>query len=163
MEKVKRMRHGVLAAATIIAIALMALAGGAARAQEEQTVLGPGMYVFQTRTRSASCDDDERTGYVSSFVAPIHGVPGSPTMRMQLLNNPYFANWTITVSPQGLIVGESQLTGARSADSPTNRFEIRRDRDRFTGTGTRSYTATVGGRRQRCTVAFDALLRRIDV
>lgn len=133
-----------------------------ASAQEEQTVLGPGMYVFQTRTRSASCNDDERTGYVSSFVAPIHGVPGSRTMRMQLLNNPYFANWSITVTPQGVIMGESQLEGARSADSPTNRFEVRRQGDRFTGTGSRSYTATVGGRRQRCTVEFDALLRRID-
>jgi len=73
--------------ASLTLLALLALGGSSrVRAQGDQTVLGPGMYVFQTRTRSATCGDDERTGYVSTFLAPIHGVPGSRTMRMTLEN-----------------------------------------------------------------------------
>ncbi|HJL19954.1 MAG TPA: hypothetical protein RMH99_30095 [Sandaracinaceae bacterium LLY-WYZ-13_1] len=141
-----------------------ATASGPARAQtrDEQSVLGPGMYVFQTRTRSASCGDDERTGYVSSFVAPIHGIPGARTMRMQLVNSPYWSAWSVTVHADGRVVAESTLDGAEGPNAPTNRFEVRRDGDRFTGRGTRSYTATIDGRRRRCEVRYDALLRRID-
>lgn len=134
---------------------------GAARAQtrDDQRVLGPGMYVFQTRTTRASCDDDERTGYVSSFVAPIHGVPGASTMRMQLLNSPYWSTWSVTVQADGRVVAESTLDGAEGPNAPTNRFEVRREGDRFTGTGVRRYRS---GSRQ-CEVRYDALLRRIDL
>jgi hypothetical protein len=95
-------------------------------------------------------------------VAPIHGIPGSRTMRMQLVNSPWWSSWSLTVRPDGTIVGESTLDGAEGPNAPTNRFEIRRDGDRFTGRGARQYMATIDGRRRRCTVRYDALLRRID-
>jgi len=147
-------------ALAVAASALLAVPGIAQT--DTQTILGPGLYVFQTRTRSASCGDDERTGYVSSFVAPIHGVPGSRTMRMQLLNSPYWSEWRITVNAQDAVIGESTMTGQRGPSAPRNQFEVRVDRDRFTGTGTRTYTRTAGGRTEQCSVTYDALLRRID-
>jgi len=144
---------------TLAVIALVALGGqSSVRAQGDQSVLGPGMYVFQTRTRSASCGDDERTGYVSTFLAPIHGVPGSRTMRMTLENSEYWPVWQITVDAQNQVVGHATLAGASGANAPTNHFEVRRQRDRFVGTGTRRYER--GGR--QCAVEYDALLRRID-
>lgn len=130
------------------------------RAQEqapeyEQSVLGPGLYVFQTRTVSATCGDDERTGYVSTFVAAIHGIPGSREMRMQLVNSPWWASWTLRVEPSGQIIGDARVEG----ESRTNHFEVSRDRrGRFAGQGTRTYRSG----QQRCSVTFDALLRRID-
>lgn len=130
-----------------------------ARAQNDQTVLGPGMYVFQTRTRSATCGDDERTGYVSSFMAPIHGVPGSRTMRMHLTNSEYFPHWRITVNAQNHVLGHATLEGASGPNAPTNEFDVHLERGRFVGTGTRRYRAN--GR--ACAVEYDALLRRIDV
>jgi hypothetical protein len=136
-----------------------------ARAQDasQQTVLGPGMYVFQTRTRTASCGDDERTGYVTTFIAPIEGVSGSRTMRMSLLNSPYWSSWTITVTPTNTIVGDSFLDGSSGPSRPTSHFELTRNGERFTGEGSRTYDATVGGQQRRCVVTYDALLRRIDV
>ena len=44
----------------------------AGSADARQTVLGPGLYVFQTRTRDASCGDSEPDGYVLSFFAAVH-------------------------------------------------------------------------------------------
>lgn len=129
-----------------------------AGAQSEQSILGPGMYAFQTRTRSASCGDDERTGYVSTFLAPIHGVPGSREMRMTLTNSDYWPVWQITVDPQNHVIGRATLAGASGANAPTNRFEVAWRRDRFVGTGTRQYRRD--GR--ACRVEYDALLRRID-
>jgi hypothetical protein len=40
---------------------------------------------------------------------------------------------------------------------------MRRDGQRFVGEGARSYTATIDGERRRCSVSYDALLRRIDL
>jgi hypothetical protein len=147
-------------AVALLTSALFAHPGTAQTA--DQTILGPGLYVFQTRTRSATCADDERTGYVSSFVAPIHGVPGSRTMRMELLNTAYWSTWSITVTAQDRVVGDSTMNGQRGPSAPRNHFEVSVDRDRFTGTGTRTYTRTAGGRTEQCSVSFDALLRRID-
>jgi len=145
--------------ASLTLLALLALGGSSrVRAQGDQTVLGPGMYVFQTRTRSATCGDDERTGYVSTFLAPIHGVPGSRTMRMTLENSEYWPVWQITVDARNQVVGHATLAGASGANAPTNHFEVRRERDRFVGPGTRRYSAE--GR--DCAVEYDALLRRID-
>ena len=127
-----------------------------------QTVLGPGLYVFQTRTRTASCGDDERTGFVSSFVAPIHGVPGSRSMQMHLMNSPYWSTWTITVDAHDHVIGDSFLDGSSGASRPTSHFDVTRTGDRFTGEGSRSYDATVGGVQRRCVVTYDALLRRLD-
>ncbi|MCA9606114.1 MAG: hypothetical protein KC619_10995 [Myxococcales bacterium] len=138
---------------------LGALAGGtSAAAQSQQTVLGPGMYVFQTRTRSASCADDEATGYVSTFMAPIHGVPGSRSMRMTLTNSEFWPTWTITVDAANRVLGDATLAGSSGPSAPRNHFSVSAQGDRFTGTGQRTYRAN--GR--ECRVEYDALLRRID-
>lgn len=140
-----------------------------ARAQDapvamDQTVLGPGLYVFQTRTLAATCGDDERTGYVSSFVASIDGVPGSRSMQMHLVDARFWSSWTLTVGADGMIHGESLMDGTTGASRPMNRFDVSRDAtSRFTGRGARSYDATIGGHAQHCEVTFDALLRRIDL
>lgn len=156
-------RRPIALALGLLTLGAAALSSSAGRAQSgDQTILGPGLYVFQTRTRTASCDDDERTGYVSTFIAPIHGVPGSRTMRMQLTNSEYWPSWQLTVA-DGAVSGESRLAGSSGANAPTNRFSVRPQGDRFTGRGTRTYTRTEGGRSVQCQVEFDALLRRIDM
>jgi hypothetical protein len=127
---------------------------------DEQSVLGPGLYVFQMRIRNASCADASRTGHVTTFVAPVHGIPGSRTMEMELLNSPYWPKWTLTVSPTGDVVATAQRDG--KPDGLTNQFEVSLDGNKFTGRGSRSYMATVGGNRRRCVVTYDALLRRLD-
>jgi len=127
----------------------------------QQTFLGPGMYVFQTRVRAATCGDDQATGYVDSFIAPIHGVPGSRRMVMHLLNSAYFPDWTITITERDEIYGDSSLANWRGADPPTNHFMVtRRDAARFTGLGVRRYRGQQG---QPCEVYVDALLRRVDL
>ena len=145
------------------ALALLSaiLATPAVAQRDGQSILGPGLYVFQTRTVSATCGDDERTGYVHTFIAPIHGVPGDREMRMQLTNSPYWPTWTIRVGADGAVTGEAVLGGEDDPgpSTPRSRFEVRRDGERFTGRGSRSYVSD--GR--RCTVTYDALLRRFDV
>lgn len=128
-----------------------------------QTVLGPGMYVFQSRTRSATCGDDEQTGYVDTFMAPVHGVPGNREMRMTLSNSPYWSSWTMIVDEQNRIFGDSFMNGSSGANRPTNHFVVTRNGPRFTGRGVRSYMAMVNGTATRCEVYYDALLRRIDL
>jgi hypothetical protein len=131
----------------------------------DQMALGPGLYVFQTRTLGATCGDDERTGYVSSFVASIDGVPGSRSMQMHLLDARFWSTWTLTVSASGMIHAESLMDGTTGANRPMNAFDVSRDATgpRFTGHGARTYEGTVGGHAQHCEVTFDALLRRIDL
>lgn len=133
---------------------------------DDQSVLGPGVYVFQQRTLSATCADDDRTGYVLSFVATIDGVPGSRSMTMKLLGARYWSTWSLTVAANGEVHGESFMDGTTGENRPVNRFRITRDRgrnrDRFTGTGTRSYNRPVNGETRRCEVSVEALMRRID-
>ncbi len=128
--------------------------------QDKQTVLGPGLYVFQTRIRSSSCGDAEADGYVLSFMAAIDGVPGSTTMTMELINTSYFKTWALTVVGGKEVHGESRVSNA--TDAPESHFEAKWDKDRFKGTGSRSYMGSVGGKAQRCRVNYDALLRRLD-
>jgi hypothetical protein len=132
------------------------------RAAEEgpQTVLGPGMYVFQTRTRHASCGDAEQDGYVLTYLATIDGVPGSRTMKMELVNTKHFTEWTLRVVGKDEVVGNSQL--GSTPDAADNHFEVKRDKDRFKGAGSRSYSSKVDGKVVRCRVSYDALLKRVD-
>jgi hypothetical protein len=134
--------------------------GGAAGAGDRQTVLGPGLYVFQTRTREASCGDSEPDGYVLSFFAAIHGIPHATKMTMELVNTPHFKEWTLQVATHQGISGKSRIGTA--ADGPESVFEVKLVGDRFKGTGYRSYNSTVNGKKQRCRVNYDALLRRLD-
>lgn len=128
------------------------------QSKQEQAVLGPGLYVFQTRTRGSSCGDAEPDGYVLSFVAAIDGVPGSSSMKMEVVNSEYFKEWAITVEADGQVKGSSRIGTA--ADAPESSFSVRLEGDRFKGTGARTYKGQ--GKAARCRVDFDALLRRLD-
>lgn len=145
-----------LSLALVLSFGLL-VAPAAAQSTDRQTLLGPGLYVFQTRTLSATCDDDERTGFVHTFIAPIHGVPGDRRMRMQLTNSRHWPGWDIVVAEDGTITGDAALDGNRNPgpNTPRNHFEVRQRRDRFVGTGSRTYRS--GGR--ACEVRYDALLR----
>ena len=152
-----------LAAVALMATPLAPSASAQIDAGLEQTVLGPGMYVFQTRTRSASCGDDERTGYVDSFIAPIHGIPGSRSMRMDLPNSTYWPTWSITVGEGGQVTGDAFLAGSTGPSRPTSHFSVRLDGSHFEGEGTRRYDSQTAGETRHCIVTYDALLRRIDI
>lgn len=149
----------------VVCVAVAAGALQAARGQEpatsdRQTVLGPGLYVFQTRTRDASCKDSEQDGYVLSYFAAIHGVPHATSMGMELTNTPHFKTWTLKVSGNNTVVGDARIGTA--ADAPDSHFEVKLEKDRFKGTGFRTYNGTLDGKKVRCRVNYDALLRRLD-
>lgn len=151
----KRMRWALALALTV--------APSSMTAQEaEQTVLGPGLYVFQTRIDHATCGDGERTGHVSSYFAAVDGIPGSRSMQMNLLNSSYWPSWTLAVSPSNAVIGDARMRGQTGPNAGVSHFELTYDRNKFTGRGTRSYDATVNGQRQRCRISYDALLRKLD-
>jgi hypothetical protein len=127
-----------------------------------QTVLMPGLYLFQTRTRDGSCNDAPRTGYVTSAVATLDGVPGSRTMTMQLLSSKYWPTWTLTVAADGSISGTANMGGAKDEANGVSKFEIKAKKERFQGVGTRTYPSTADGKQVRCTLNYDALLKLLD-
>jgi hypothetical protein len=144
------------------------IAGGSergARAQARlppQTVLPPGLYLFQTRTRDGTCDDAPRTGYVTSAVATMDGVPGARSMTMQLLNSKYWPTWSLTVNADDSIVGTANMNGAKDDAAGSSRFEIRAKKDRYQGVGARTYNSKVDGKPARCTLNYDALLKPLS-
>lgn len=127
-----------------------------------QTILAPGLYLFQTRTRDGSCNDAQRTGYVTSAVATLDGVPGARTMTMQLLNSKYWPSWTLTIAMDGAIAGSAFMNGAKDDKAGGSTFELRSKKDRYQGTGSRSYNSVVDGKTVRCTLNYDALLKALD-
>ncbi len=131
--------------------------GHAQRRATEQSILGPGLYVFQTRITAATCGDAERTGYVNSYFAAIDGIPASTEMHMNLLNSSFWPRWELQVRGQVIRGSASQprVNGQQ-------RFELRVSGERFTGTGTRSYDMQHEGRTRRCEVTYDALLSKLD-
>ncbi len=134
--------------------ALCGFGGATAQVRDEQGVVGPGLYAFQMRITHASCGDADRTGFVSSYFGAIDGIPGARHMVLRLLNSSYWPRWELEVDAAGVVTAVSRNERVRG----TNRFEVRLDGSRFTGTGTRTY---MRGER-RCAVTYDALLRRID-
>jgi hypothetical protein len=127
-----------------------------------QTILAPGLYLFQTRTRDGSCNDAQRTGYVTSAVATLDGVPGARTMTMQLLNSKYWPTWTLTVNIDGSIVGSANMNGAKDDSAGSSHFEVRAKKERYQGVGARSYPGQNDGKPARCTLNYDALLKMLD-
>ena len=127
-----------------------------------QTILAPGLYLFQTRTRDGTCRDAQRTGYVTSSVATLDGVPGARTMTMQLLNSKYWPTWTLTIGMDGNIVGTANMGGAKDDTAGASRFEIRAKKERYQGVGARSYPGQFDGKPTRCTLNYDALLKMLD-
>jgi hypothetical protein len=81
-------------------------------------------------------------------------------MIMELVNTPHFKEWKLTVANNNGVVGVSRI--GTSPDGPESHFDVKLAGDRFKGTGYRSYSSNVGGKRQRCRVNYDALLRRLD-
>jgi hypothetical protein len=137
----------------------------AAKSEDElppQTVLVPGLYLFQTRTRDGTCNDAQRTGYVTSAVATLDGVPGARTMTMQLLNSKYWPTWTLKIAADGVIVGSANMNGAKDEASGVSSFEIRPKKERFQGVGARNYPSISEGKPVRCTLNYDALLKPLD-
>jgi hypothetical protein len=127
-----------------------------------QTILAPGLYLFQTRTREGTCNDAPRTGYVTSAMATIDGVPGSRVMTMQLLNSKYWPTWTLTITEKDVIVGSAIMGGGKDESAGMSRFEISAKKDRFQGVGNRSYPSKVAGETVSCTLSYDALLKPLD-
>lgn len=126
-----------------------------------QTILPPGLFLFQTRTRDGNCEDAPRTGYVTSAVATLDGVPGARTMTMNLLNSKYWPGWKLHVLEDDTIVGTANMFGVADGSKGSTRFEIRSKKDRFQGVGSRTYPhAKRPG--ERCTLNYDALLKPLD-
>jgi hypothetical protein len=156
--------------ASAVVMCSIALVGQGAQTQPRtpeaeppaQTVLMPGLYLFQTRTRDGTCNDAPRTGYVTSSVATLDGVPGSRTMTMQLLNSKYWPTWTLTIAADGGIAGSANMSGAKDESGGVSKFEIRAKKERFQGVGSRNYPSTVEGKTVRCTLNYDALLKPLD-
>jgi hypothetical protein len=124
-----------------------------------QTILPPGLYMFQTRTREGTCNDAPRTGYVTSAIASLDGVPGSRVMTLQLLNSKYWPTWTLTVNEKDVIIGAAIIGGGKDEAAGTSRFELSAKKDRFQGVGTRTYPSKVAGETAQCTLSYDALLK----
>lgn len=127
-----------------------------------QTILPPGLYMFQTRTREGTCNDAPRTGYVTSAIATLDGVPGARVMTMQLLNSKYWPTWTLTVTDKDVIIGSAIMGGGKDEAAGMSRFEISAKKDRFQGIGNRTYPSKVGGETTQCTLSYDALLKPLD-
>lgn len=121
-------------------------------AHAQQRVLGPGLYVFQTRITGATCGDADHTGYVNSYFAAVDGIPASMDMDMKLMNSSYWPSWDLHVDGQTV-----RGTASNERINGTQRVEMRVNGSRFTGTGTRTYSR--GNR--RCEVQYDALLRKL--
>jgi hypothetical protein len=157
--------------ALAIGILVVGIAG-ALRAQDEtkeatsdlppQTVLQPGLYLFQTRTRDGTCNDAPRTGYVTSAVATLDGVPGSRAMTLRLLNSKYWPTWKLNVGADNAIVGDANMYDAKDDSGGSSHFELREKKERFQGVGTRSYSSTEGGKPVRCRLNYDALLKPLS-
>jgi hypothetical protein len=173
----EKMRHGswVIRLGVVLAAAMFLVNGpagltnerAAAQAAPEvppQTILPPGLYLFQTRTREGTCNDAPRTGYVTSAIATLDGVPGSRVMTMQLLNSKYWPTWTLTITEKDLIIGSAIMGGGKDESSGTSRFELtaKKEKGRFQGVGNRSYPSKVAGETVTCTLSYDALLKPLD-
>lgn len=161
MKKMLTSPRALLFALSLVAAALTIQSSSSVSAQtrQDQSVLGPGLYVFQTRIISATCGDASRTGFVTSYYAAIDGIPGSREMTMSLLNSEHWPQWAIAVNAEGAVVAHAYLDGRAGANRPSAHFELARQPDKFAGRGTRSYRSAG----QQCTITYDALLRRIDL
>lgn len=159
----KRRTPWVLLMGTLLAgiAAAEAPTGHAQRVADDQRVLAPGLYVLQTRLDRSTCNEDADTGYVTSYFAAIDGTPGHRDMTMRLLNSTYWARWSLNVTADGRVTGESRQDGVPEARRGVNRFEVHRDAGRFVGRGTRSYFRRINGEHRRCSIEFDALLRKL--
>lgn len=141
---------------------LHAAAEPAPRELPPQTVLVPGLYLYQTRTRDGTCNDAPRTGYITSAVATLDGVPGSRVLTMQLVNSKYWPTWNLTVNADDSVVGTANIQGGKDPTPGASRFELRIKKERLQGVGTREYPGQTDGKPVRCMLNYDALLKPLD-
>ena len=127
-----------------------------------QTILMPGLYLFQTRTRDGTCNDAPRTGYITSSMATLDGVPGSRKLTLQLLNSKYWPTWTLVIGKDEGIAGSAVMLGGKDESKGTSRFEMKAKKDRFQGVGSRTYPSQVDGKTISCTLNYDVLLKPLD-
>jgi hypothetical protein len=166
---VKKKKTSILALCSLLCAAVLALSTAEAQRRsrsgsgsgDTQRILGPGLYVFQTRLDHSSCGESQGSGSVTSYFAAVDGFPGSRQMTMHLLNSDYWSTWTLAVTEDGRIIGDSQQDRVQGPARGDSHFELHRDGRKFTGRGSRGYTATIDGHPQRCRMAYDALLRRL--
>ncbi|NOY90220.1 MAG: hypothetical protein GXP55_03345 [Deltaproteobacteria bacterium] len=123
-----------------------------------QTAIAPGVYSFQTRLDLSSCGQRITTGSVRTYVATVDGVPGSRELRMRLLGSDYWSRWTLHVTAEGYVVGDSQQDGVEGPARGDSHFELRLVDGKLSGRGSRSYTQRRRGQSMRCRVSYDALL-----
>lgn len=159
-----RRRRSAIWTVTALAACLLGLGSdqGSSRAAAqlgEQKVLPPGLFVYQTRTRDGTCPDAPRTGFVRSAIATLDGVPGSRQMTMKLPNSKYWPTWSITITGDNVIIGTANLMGAKDSSRGDVHFELKATKGRFQGVGYRNYFTKIDGKRRRCTLNFDALLK----
>lgn len=127
-----------------------------------QTLLLPGLYLFQTRTRSGTCNDAPRTGFITSAMATMDGVPGSRTLTMQLTSSKYWPTWTLNIAADGTIIGSANMGGAKDDSKGSSRFELRAKKERFQGVGSRRYPNPNDASAAWCTLEYDVLLKPLD-
>jgi hypothetical protein len=165
-QRTQRRTRATVIAGCVLAACMLASAQDEAKEAPSslppQTALPPGLYLFQTRTRDGTCNDAPRTGYVTSAVATLDGVPGSRTMTLKLLNSKYWPSWTLNVSADNVITGDAFMNGAKDDSAGSSHFELREKKQRFQGIGSRSYNSVEGGKTVRCTLNYDALLKPLD-
>lgn len=162
-------KRAVAATSAIAAIVGASVLGGARLGAQDapdgdrNTVLGPGLYAFQTRIDSATCGDADRTGDVTSYYAAIDGIPFSREMRMSLMNSRFWPAWSLQINPQNVVIGDAQQAEVTGPNRGASHFEVAyQSSGRFTGRGHREYSRTVNGAQTRCRVVYEALLQRID-
>lgn len=145
----------------LVALAAASLMPASAPAQPEapQTLLGPGLYVFQTRLDHATCGESSDSGKVTSYFAALDGRPGAREMKMSLLNSPHWPTWTVTVSSENKIYGDAQQANVAGPHRGEAHFELELQRGKLMGRGSRAWTMRVDGKPTRCRMAFDALLK----
>lgn len=132
-----------------------------APAQDEtpQTILPPGLYVFQTRLDHSSCGESSSSGNVTSYFATIDGRPGAREMKMRLMNSDHWPEWTITVPEDRKLYGDAQQAKVTGPHRGEAHFELELKRGKLVGRGSRAWTQRVNGEPTRCRMAFDALLK----
>jgi hypothetical protein len=147
-------------AGVVAALAMSVPAWSAPAQPDPQTVLAPGLYVFQTRLDHSSCGASG-SGDVTSYFASIDGRPGAREMKMSLMNSEHWPEWRITIPADDKVYGDAQQAKVTGPHRGEAHFELKVERGKFVGRGSRAWSQRVDGKMTRCRMAYDALLKRL--
>jgi hypothetical protein len=132
----------------------------AAPAQSDsQSILAPGLYVFQTRLDHATCGESSSSGNVTSYFATLDGRPGAREMKMTLMNSEYWPEWTVRIPEGNKVYGDAQQAKVTGPHRGEAHFELELKRGKLVGRGSRAWSQRVNGEMTRCRMAYDALLK----